>query len=139
MLFRMTYDCTAYSSAPKTSDPIELKADINAIEALNEKKETIPGWPAGVVAVTDAEATPDNSVHENGRTSDGVKLFVSIEFLLEADGEAGVLAFEPDKVWLEALAEVLLHDFDFEESWDLLDWEPASPAPGPSQEDDPSP
>lgn len=137
MLYRLTFDNVAFSSAPPAADPIELEADLEKMEAFNDSRPGAKDWPEAILAITAVKASPDDSVYENGRQDGGVKLFVSVEVLIDAENEKAVEALAVNGEWLKMTAGLLQHDheLDFEETWDLLDFEIASPPPASGIED----
>lgn len=140
MLYRLTFDNVAYSSAPPAADPIELEADIDKMEAFNESRPGAKDWPEAILAVTAVKASPDDSVYKDGRRDGVVKLFVAVEVLIDVENEKAVEALNVHREWLITAAGILEHEheLDFEEAWDLLDYEMASPPPPVREELGPS-
>lgn len=136
MLYRLTFDNVAFSSAPPAADPIELEADLDRMEVFNESRPGAKDWPEAIVAVTAVTASPDDSVYRHGRRDGVAKLFVSVEVLIDVENEKAVEALAVNGEWLKTAAGILEHEhnLDFEETWDLLDYEMASPPP-PARED----
>lgn len=127
MLYRLTFDNVGFSNAPASQDPIELEAAIDTIEAFNNSRAGDTAWPAAVLAVTKVTANPDDSVYTHGRRDGVVKLFASVEVLVDAETEGAAAALTLNNDWLSKAVALLSHELDLEETWDLLDYELASP------------
>lgn len=127
MLYRLTFDNVAFSKAAAIWDPIELEAEIDDIEAFNQARAGDATWPAAVLAVTKVTANPDNSVYSHGRRDGVVKLFASVEVLVDAESEGAAAALTLNNDWLSKAVALMGHELDLEETWDLLDYELASP------------
>lgn len=133
MLYRLTFDNVALSSAPPSQDPIELEAGLDAVAAFNASRPD--GWPDAVQTVTKVTASPDDSVYANGRRDGVAKLFASVEVLVAADSESAAEAIAPGNDWLAKAVALLAHELELEDTWDLLDCELVTlPGDSPSLE-----
>lgn len=132
--FVVTFEDVAYLSVPSGRDPLEFNASEYELAGFSEvaRREGVL-FPEGVSAVVRAAATPDDSLFEAGRDESGdVKLFVSIDLLVEAPEEDAAERMNPPVHLLTRVADLLSPEFAFENAWEAVCAEPAevqAPAP----------
>lgn len=130
--FLVTFEDVAFCS-PAADDEVELELTEAELGGFNDTSVAEKTFPEGVLAVRKCTATPDDSVHKKGRDSDGdVKLFVSIDLLVEAEDLDEAYEFEPPVALLAKLADMLSDDLDLEGEWDNNGADPVDAAPAPA-------
>lgn len=121
MLFRCTIEDVAFTSMSKEHDPIELDLSENFLIGYSKTKREERTFPEGVLAVLKTTARPDDSVYEDGRDSSGVKLFVSIDLLIDAESQCDFPDTDRLINLLTHLTDQLSTELDLEGSWEYLE------------------
>lgn len=131
-IFTVTFEDVAFTSLPKARDPIEMELTEQELIGISETMQAEKTFPPGVTWVSKVYATPDDSVYKNGRRDGEVKLFVSVDLLIEAADEEAAEAFDPPVDLLTKLVDMLPEgaELHLERQWESLMAEAAeSPAP----------
>lgn len=130
--FRTTFECTAFAGAGVDPDLGLTEAECDGVTSTFLAEGT---FPQGVLGVLGAHVAVDDSVHAEGRDQGGdVKIFVSIDLLIEAADEEAAEEFAPPKDLLSRISDMVSTDYSLDGDWEVLDaqlFEAPASAPAP--------